>query len=116
MEQFFVELFQNNPDAFKYWGLLIIFATTFLESLPLLGALLPGQILVIFAGFLAHIGVFGFWGAFGAAASGAILGDIAGFLLGRKYGGWLMQKRIWKVEREHFEATARLGEGNRIKT
>ena len=116
MEQFFVELFQNNPDAFKYWGLLIIFATTFIESLPLLGALLPGQILVIFAGFLAKAGVFGFWSAFGVVSLGAILGDLAGFLLGRKYGGWLMQKRIWKLERKHFEATARLVEENSIKS
>lgn len=116
MEHFFVSLFQVHWSGWGQWGIPIIFGVAFAESLPILGALLPGQTLVIFGGFLVKLKVFGFWPALIAAFIGAMFGDIAGFVLGRIYGPKIMSKEKWIIDRKHFESTTKMLEGNNIKS
>ncbi|MES2059661.1 MAG: bifunctional DedA family/phosphatase PAP2 family protein [Patescibacteria group bacterium] len=116
MEHYFLGLFQSHFDILKQWGVYIVFAVALLESLPFIGALIPGQILIIFGGFLVKLGFFSFLWAFIATAAGAILGDLIGFFLGEKYGRQIRGKKIWLLEKEHLDKAIALLEQNSIKS
>ena len=63
-----------------------IFAILFAESGLLIGLFLPGDSLLITAGLLCAQGSLSVWGVIVAAVLGAILGDTAGFWIGRRVG------------------------------
>ncbi len=92
------------------WGYLIVFLTTVIEALPFFGLIIPGQVIVIIAGFLSRIGVFDFWVIFSVVALGAIIGDFIGYFLGRKYGYSFIRKygKRFYFKKEYFEKTKKL--------
>jgi len=61
--------------------LFILFATL-LESSPIFGLFIPGQIIILAGGFLAKQGVVSLTGVMVYASMGAILGDCVGYALG----------------------------------
>ena len=63
-----------------------IFAILFAESGLLVGLFLPGDSLLITAGLLSAQGSLSVWGVIVAAVLGAVLGDTAGFWIGRRLG------------------------------
>ena len=63
-----------------------IFAILFAESGLLIGLFLPGDSLLITAGLLCAQGSLSVWGVIVAAVLGAVLGDTAGFWIGRRLG------------------------------
>ena len=63
-----------------------IFAILFAESGLLIGLFLPGDSLLITAGLLCAQGSLSVWGVIIAAVLGAVLGDTAGFWIGRRLG------------------------------
>ncbi len=67
-------------------GYTILFFTTLLEGIPLMGMAVPGHVSIIIAGFLAKIGALDIWYVIIIASIGAILGDYIGYILGKKYG------------------------------
>ncbi len=69
-------------------GYLIVFAVAFLESLVLVGGIVPGATLVVFAGALASKGQFHLAPLIALAAAGAILGDGVSYWLGLHGTGW----------------------------
>ena len=78
-------IFQTLTDFFARYGYWVVFFGVMLENggLPL-----PGETVLLFAGFLAYQGQIQLVWAIGTAIAGATLGDSLGYTLGR-YGGTL---------------------------
>jgi len=76
-------IFQILTDFFARYGYWVVFFGVMLENggLPL-----PGETVLLFAGFLAYQGEIRLVWAIGIAIAGATLGDSLGYTLGR-YGG-----------------------------
>lgn len=77
-------------DLLAKYGYFIVFAAALAESMPLLGMLVPGQAFVIFAGFLASQGTLELGPIILAGIVAGLLGDAIGYVLGRRYGRWLL--------------------------
>jgi membrane protein DedA with SNARE-associated domain len=67
------------------WAGIVIFVIAMIESLAIIGALVPGVIMLFGAGALIGNGTLGFWSSFCWAVAGAILGDNLSYWLGRHY-------------------------------
>jgi hypothetical protein len=67
-----------------HWGYLVIFLGAMLESAAFLGLLIPGESLVLVAGFLAAQRVLDLDALIWVVAHGATLGDSIGYELGRR--------------------------------
>ena len=80
--------------AEKY-GYLSVFTGILLENL---GIPLPGETITIVGGFLAGSGELNYWLVLASAASGAFIGGVCGYFIG-KYGGWTLMQKIAKVFR-----------------
>jgi membrane-associated protein len=76
-------IFQTLTDFFGRYGYWVVFFGVMLENggLPL-----PGETVLLFAGFLAYQGEIQLVRAIGTAIAGATFGDSLGYTLGR-YGG-----------------------------
>ena len=68
------------------WGYLFIFMGAMLESAAFLGLVIPGESLVLLAGFLAAQGLLDLDVLIGVVALGAALGDSMGYEMGRRMG------------------------------
>jgi membrane-associated protein len=73
-------------------ALFLVFLLPALEASIFLGFVLPGETAVIVGGFLAYEGKVPLAAVFAAAIVGAILGDSAGYEVGRKWGDALLAK------------------------
>lgn len=73
-------------EQLQNWGYWALFLLTFLETSALLGLLVPGETVVVIAGFLAAQGILSLGDAMWIAAAGALAGDNTGYLLGRYFG------------------------------
>ena len=102
----------------NHWGYWIILFTSFIESSPIFGLVVPGQFLVVIAGFLAKKGVFDLGDVIWVSALGAIAGDLLGYFLGRKYGYRFILKygKYVLFKKKHFEKTRILINKNPGKT
>ena len=69
-----------------HWGYVVIFLGALLESAALLGLVVPGESLVLVAGFLAAQGLLDVDALIVVVAVGAVLGDSIGYELGRRLG------------------------------
>ncbi len=83
----------TNPG----WGAFIVFLVAFLESLVLVGILLPGIMILFGIGTLIGLGVIDVLPVWIAASSGAFLGDTLSFALGYRYRQHLLE--IWPFSR-----------------
>ena len=68
---------------FDQYGYLVVFFGVMLENA---GVPLPGETILLAAGFRASQGAFHLWEVMAIAAAGAVLGDNAGYFIGRKLG------------------------------
>ncbi len=84
-------------DVNPGWGLVFVFAVSFLESLVLIGILLPGIMILFGMGALIGLGVLELVPVWIAASSGAFLGDTLSYALGRRYRESLLE--IWPFSR-----------------
>jgi len=93
-----------------HWGYLIIFLAAIFEALPILGTFFPGQTVVIVSGFFANLGILRLDATILAAASGAIIGDLLGYIVGRRYGGEFVSRygKYFYFHQDKFEATRKL--------
>ncbi len=80
--------------AEKY-GYLSVFTGILLENL---GIPLPGETITIVGGFLAGSGELNYWLVLASAASGAFIGGVCGYFIG-KYGGWALMQKLAKIFR-----------------
>ena len=97
MDSWLQELIRLLPEGASYLGAL--FLVSFFESLPLIGLLMPGSSLIVFAGFLAFHDKGTFTQLFLIASVGALTGDLISFWLGSRYGSTLLKMR-W-FQRKH---------------
>ncbi len=106
MEGWLQQLVELLPDGNTY--LLVLFLTSFAESIAIIGLLVPGSTIVIFAGFLILQGKGSLLAIIVTSTLGAFLGDICSYWLGFHYGSKLLklisfQKQHKLIKRaEHF--------------
>jgi len=84
-------------NAHPGWGVSIVFLVSFLESLVLIGILLPGIVILFGVGTLIGLGLLDLVPVWVAASVGAFLGDFVSFYLGRHFRGHLLE--IWPFSR-----------------
>lgn len=85
-------------EHFRLLGYWLILLITFLESLVLVGGLVPGTTTVLLAGALAAHGYFDAGDLIWFATAGAILGDGLSFWLGGHRTGWFKESnRFFKA-------------------
>ena len=78
-------LLYMNKSSFALWGHVIVFAALFLESLPFVGAFIPGgTIILLFAGILSKWGFFTLWKVGIVAIAASITIDTFNYYLGRR--------------------------------
>lgn len=92
------------------WGYLIVFVFALLEASPFFGIAVPGQTIVIIGGFFARLGVLNLYYIIILASLGAIIGDLAGYILGRRYGYSFITKygKFFFFKKEYFNRTKQL--------
>jgi membrane protein DedA with SNARE-associated domain/membrane-associated phospholipid phosphatase len=84
-------------EHFRMLGYWIVLLLSLLESLAFIGVIVPGAVVVVFAGALAAKGVFDLGDLIWFAAAGAILGDGISFRMGKmKYIHFREENRIFK--------------------
>lgn len=69
-----------------HWGYIIIFISAIAETLPIIGAFVPGQTVIILGGLLAELKVLKLQAVILTASSGVIIGDLLAFYIGHKFG------------------------------
>jgi len=85
-------------------ALAAVFAASMLESVAVIGTVIPGSSIVFAAGVLIGLQALDPWGVAGVAVLGAILGDGFSFWLGHRYHEAL---RTWWPLNAHPELFAR---------
>lgn len=68
---------------FAHYGYWVVFFGVMIENA---GVPVPGETILLAAGFFASQGHFNLWGVMAIAGLGAALGDNTGYLIGRKVG------------------------------
>jgi membrane protein DedA with SNARE-associated domain/membrane-associated phospholipid phosphatase len=76
----------NLLGRLGHWGYLVIFIGAMLESAAFLGLVVPGESLVIVAGFFAAQGLLDIVDLILIVAIGAIIGDAIGYQMGLRLG------------------------------
>ncbi len=84
-------------NTHRHWVGLSIFVISFLESMALVGIVLPGVVLLGAAGFVAGSGAMELLPALACAAAGATLGDCFSYWLGHRYHAQI--KQMWPFSR-----------------
>jgi membrane protein DedA with SNARE-associated domain len=87
------------------WAGVVLGATTFLESLVLIGAFVPATALMLVAGGLIAAGVLDPLPVLFACIIGAVLGDAVSFMLGRRLGGRVLQHPVLAPHRRRIALT-----------
>lgn len=82
----------NLQAIVEHGGYLFILISTISEGIPIFGQFIPGHSIVIISGLLAKIEVLNIYKVFLVVIIGAVIGDIIGFYLGKKYGISLLTK------------------------
>ncbi len=102
----------------NHWFYGIIILAAMLEASPLFGLVVPGQLIMIIGGFLVKMGILDLGDTILFAALGAILGDLIGYGLGRKYGVSFITTygKYFFFRKEHFEKTKKVMEQHTGKT
>ncbi|WP_102128381.1 DedA family protein [Deinococcus planocerae] len=90
------------PALLATAGYAGILAIVFAETGLLLGFFLPGDSLLIMAGIVAAGGALDVRGVVAAVVVGAILGDTAGYLIGRRFGPAVFRRRDARLLRPEY--------------
>jgi len=85
--------------------LALVFLFPALEASAFVGFVFPGEIAVILGGVAASRGTVPLWAVIVAAVSGAVIGDSAGYLIGRRWGERLLTGTIGRLPiiRRHLD-------------
>jgi len=97
MESGWIQDLLSWLSAYPAWGWALVFLVAFVESLVLIGILLPGVMILFGVGALIGLGVLEFLPIWLAATSGAFLGDSLSYALGRRYREHLLD--VWPFSR-----------------
>ncbi|OSO89760.1 DedA family protein [Cylindrospermopsis raciborskii CENA303] len=92
LELFSLEKIQEFAQTYGYWA---VFVGILLENL---GIPLPGETLTLVGGFLAGSDELNYWLVLVDAVTGAVIGGICGYWIG-KLGGWSLLVQAGKIFR-----------------
>lgn len=92
LNNFIIVLTNKLSFMLEHGGYWILIVVTLLEGLPLIGTIIPGQTIVVLAGFFARLGVINPWMVVVIVALGAVLGDLLGYEIGKRYGMRFVEK------------------------
>ncbi len=112
-------------DLFEEHGLLVAFLGPLLENTLFIGAIIPGTLVMLFAGVAAENGLVSYWLVVLLGIAGAIIGDTISYGMGRfawqrfgpesRVGRWaermrepLMNHSLWLILTYHFAGYSRL--------
>lgn len=112
-------------DLFEEHGLWVAFLGPLLENTLFIGAIIPGTLVMLFAGVAAENGLISYWLAVLLGIAGAIIGDTISYSMGRfawqrfgpdsRVGRWaermrepLMNHSLWLILTYHFAGYSRL--------
>jgi undecaprenyl-diphosphatase len=104
-----VDWFLGFVSVIGNWGYLIIFLVAFLESSAFLGMIVPGESIILIAGFLSLYGYLNIVSCMIVIGFGGILGDSTGYVLGRILGRGYFEKhgRLLFLKAKHIERVER---------
>lgn len=88
------ELLYQWMQAHPWWAQLLLFLVAMVDSLFLIGALVPAGILLFAMGALVALGAADLWTSVLVAAGGALTGDLLSFALGWHYRERLFEMRL----------------------
>jgi membrane protein DedA with SNARE-associated domain len=95
-------------NSLRGWPLLaLVFLVPALEASVFLGFVFPGETAVVFGGAVAGQHHANLVAVAVAAVLGAVIGDTVGFLVGRRWGEWLVAHTAGRFVREENIAKAR---------
>lgn len=77
--------------------LALVFLIPALEASAFVGFVFPGEVAVILGGVAAWRGTVPLWAVIAAAVAGAVIGDSAGYLIGRRWGEGLLHGTIGRL-------------------
>ena len=92
LTEIFRNIIQSFPDILANGGYWLLSIIVFFEGLPIIGSFFPGHVAIISAGFLAKFGVLNLGMVITVSIITSALGDIIGFLIGKKMGYSFLQK------------------------
>ena len=91
-------------DAVNPWGYVLLFALTALEASAFVGLFVPGETALLLGGFLSYQGKLNLFLVIVVTVIGGVLGDSAGYEIGRFLGGRM--RRTWfgrKIGEQRWE-------------
>ena len=92
-------------ESIGLWGYWVIFLISFLESVVFVGAVVPGTLLILFAGFASAQGILDISDLIWFAAIGASLGDVVSFYLGNKGVRFFnVENKLLRTSKKFFKA------------
>lgn len=93
------------------WVVGTVFLVSGLETAVVLGIFLPSEITLLVAGVLAALGRAPLPAVLAAGIAGPVLGDVAGYFLGRRYGEDLVRRKLGarRWERAHRALSRKAG-------
>ena len=100
------ELIEWVRPFFASFGYVIVSVAMFLESAALTGIVVPGDVILALGGVYAGQGDLAVAGVIACGAVFGLLGETAGYLLGRRYGDGLLRRLpfLRRFERKLDEA------------
>jgi membrane-associated protein len=78
--------------SFEHFGYLIVFGMCLLENSAFVGAIIPGDVVLLLAGFYVQRSSLDLAPVIALAFTGAVIGDTIGYLIGRKGGRRLVDR------------------------
>jgi undecaprenyl-diphosphatase len=97
---------QQHPE----WAALVVFSVALIESLAIVGVLVPGVIILFGAGALIGVGVLDFWSIAAWAIAGAIIGDGLSYWLGHHFEYLTGRWRWFRLHPDHLDKGIRFFE------
>lgn len=83
----FIDWMTIQIHSLGNWNYLIAFASSMIESFPVIGVFIPGQnIMLLVGGVFGKLGYVQFGSIIGLAIIGALIGNAIGYFLGKWYG------------------------------
>ncbi len=96
-----------------YW---VGFFAAFVETVLVVGLLVPGSSLLLLLGAFSVTGHLDFGDLLWFAIAGAVLGDNLNFWLGRRYGQQWIRNGVWLLKPEHFAQVRRFFDDHGAKS
>jgi undecaprenyl-diphosphatase len=109
---------QNLRLIVEHGGYFFLFITTILEGVPIIGQFVPGHTIVILSGFLAKLQILSIVKVSLIVIMAAMVGDIIGFYLGKKYGINFLTRfgSLFFIKKEYIEKVTQLVKEHPAKT